>query len=128
MKNKEKVEDNLKKEKYIEFYNKLFNASISNIEISKLPMLNYIMDKFYMEFDTPTKEIIKLREEQNKILNNLDSSLNNMQKQILDEFLEKEDEIEYNYKEKIFVMGFVLGSEIVKETNIVKGSNNDATE
>lgn len=118
MENKDILEDKKKKEEYAKLFSRFFEMNITKKDFSKLPMLKFILDKFYYDFDEPTKDIKELRNKAYEVYEDLTIDFTQEQKQLMEKYQDFTSDVEHKEKEKIFVMGYLIGLKLSKELEI----------
>ena len=122
MEEKEILKDTKKKEQYINKFKEVFEIKNIKFDISQMPLLKYLMDKFGEDLYVMSDESIKLLKRKNKIFEELEESLTEEQKGKLEEYWDLEGRISYEMGEQLFMYGFILAQELENEKNNVKRS------
>lgn len=120
MEEKEILKDTKKKEQYINKFKEVFEIKDIKFDISQMPLLKYLMDKFGEDLYVMSDESIKLLKRKNKVFEELEESLTEEQKEKLEEYWDLESRISYEMEEQLFMYGFILAQELENEKNNVK--------
>ena len=118
MENKDILEDEKKKEEYSKLFSKFFETKIKKKDFSQLPMLSFVLEKFSNDFDEPTKDIKEIQDKAYKVYEELEKNFTEEQKELMEKYQELTSDAEHKNKEKVFVMGYLIGYKLAKELNI----------
>ena len=92
--------------------------NITKKDFSKLPMLKFILDKFSEDFEEPTKDIKELKNKMYGLYEELKKDFTPEQKKLIEKYQDLESDTRHKELEKIFVMGFLIGSNLSKELDV----------
>ena len=84
-------------------------------DFENMPMLSYVVSKFKSDIEEDTAEIQDLLKQNSDIMNALDETLNSEQAQLFFEFNDTNAQLESIYKEKSFVLGYLMGKKLTEE-------------
>ena len=104
-----------RKEYYQKQYSRFFDMKILKEDFEHMPMLSYIVSKFKSDIEVPSKEIQTLLKQNLDIMEAIDKTLSPEQAQLFYEFNDVNAQLESIYKEKVFVLGFLMGKKLTDE-------------
>ena len=107
--------DAKRKEYYQKQYSRFFDMKILKEDFEQMPMLSYVVSKFKSDIEVPSKEIQVLLKQNLDIMETLDKTLSPEQAQLFYEFNDVNAQLESIYKEKVFVLGFLMGKKLTEE-------------
>ena len=120
MEEKEILDDKKKKERYIKNFIDVFEIKNIKLDITQIPLLKCIMDKFGEDLYVMSDENIELSKKKNRIFEELEESLTEDQKQKLEEYWDLDNKINAETDEQIFMYGFIMAQELENEKNNIK--------
>ena len=100
--------DAKRKEYYQKQYSRFFDMKILKEDFEQMPMLSYVVSKFKSDIEIPSKEIQALLKQNLDVLEAIDKTLNPEQSQLFNEYNDTNAQLESIYKEKIFVLGYLI--------------------
>lgn len=104
-------------EEYIKNFEEQFNIKNIKIDVSKLPLLDYIFNIFGEELYKPSKKSINLRKKAIKLGNKLEKMLNNKQAENFREYWELENQLTIEIEKQLFMYGYIIAQQLNNETN-----------
>ena len=123
MKENEILKDKEKKEKYVNNFSETFDIKDIKIDTTKLPLLTYIIHEIGEDLYIMSDETREICKKKNKLFEELEKCLTEEQKQILEEYLELENQMNGEIEEQLFMYGFIMSQQLEnerKETTKIK--------
>lgn len=123
MKENEILKDKEKKEKYVNNFSETFDIKDIKIDTTKLPLLTYIIHEIGEDLYIMSDETNEICKKKNKLFEELEKCLTEEQKQILEEYLELENQMNGEIEEQLFMYGFIMSQQLEnerKETTKIK--------
>ncbi|MEE0866076.1 MAG: hypothetical protein U0L98_04705 [Clostridia bacterium] len=115
MKENEILKDKEKKEKYVNNFSETFDIKDIKIDTTKLPLLTYIIHEIGEDLYIMSDETREICKKKNKLFEELEKCLTEEQKQILEEYLELENQMNGEIEEQLFMYGFIMSQQLENE-------------
>ncbi len=109
---------------YIEEFNRKFEIPYKEKFEQEVPILNRIFETFSDELHSSTKLYKELITDKTKLMQQLDGSLNDEQKLLIEKIKVCEDFIEEDTILKGFVYGYSIHNEVKSESKKIKSTSN----
>lgn len=110
-----KIEDNIKKENCVKRFGEIFEIKNIEIDISKLPLLKYILREFGEDLYTPSEKNEKLKNEKAKLQEEFEKILTKDQYEKFIKYWELENKATEELEEQLFMYGFIMAKQQEKE-------------
>ncbi len=114
-----KIEDNIKKENCVKRFGEIFEIKNIDIDISKLPLLKYILREFGEDLYTPSEKNEKLKNEKTKLQKEFETILTKEQYEKFIKYWELENKATEELEEQLFMYGFIMAKQQDKEVQDV---------
>lgn len=114
-----KIEDNIKKENCVKRFGEIFEIKNIDIDISKLPLLKYILREFGEDLYTPSEKNEKLKNEKAKLQKEFETILTKEQYEKFIKYWELENKATEELEEQLFMYGFIMAKQQDKEVQDV---------
>lgn len=114
-----KIEDNIKKENCVKRFGEIFEIKNIDIDISKLPLLKYILREFGEDLYTPSEKNEKLKNEKAKLQKEFETILTKEQYEKFIKYWELENKATEELEEQLFMYGFIMAKQQDKEVQNV---------
>lgn len=114
-----KIEDNIKKENCVKRFGEIFEIKNIDIDISKLPLLKYIIREFGEDLYTPSEKNEKLKKEKTKLQKEFETILTKEQYEKFIKYWELENKATEELEEQLFMYGFIMAKQQDKEVQDV---------
>ena len=103
---------------YLEHFNKIFGTETNKHLRLNMPMLKIIFQNFGENIYTPNKEYNQIRGQIIKILDELEGTFTEKQKELFDEYKVMENQLTEDVEEQLFMFGYIVASKLSEETKI----------
>ena len=114
-----KIDDNIKKENCVKRFGEIFEIKNIDIDISKLPLLKYILREFGEDLYTPSEKNEKLKNEKAKLQKEFETILTKEQYEKFIKYWELENKATEELEEQLFMYGFIMAKQQDKEVQNV---------
>lgn len=114
-----KIEDNIKKENCVKRFGEIFEIKNIDIDVTKLPLLKYIIREFGEDLYTPSEKNEKLKKEKTKLQKEFETILTKEQYEKFIKYWELENKATEELEEQLFMYGFIMAKELDKEVQNV---------
>lgn len=114
------IEDNIKKENCVKSFGEIFEIKNIKIDISKLPLLKYIIREFGEDLYIPSEKNEKLKNEKEKLKREFETILTKEQYEKFIKYWELENKSTEELEEQLFMYGFIMAKELDRETKNIK--------
>ncbi len=112
-------EDNIKKENCVKRFGEIFEIKNINIDVTKLPLLKYIIREFGEDLYTPSEKNEKLRNEKAKLQKEFETILTKEQYEKFIKYWELENKATEELEEQLFMYGFIMAKELDREVKSI---------
>ena len=119
------LEDNIRKEEYINNFGKTFEIKNIKIDTSRLPLLKYIVREFGEDLYKPSERNKEIRNEKKKAGDRLIASLTEEQYKNFVQYWDLENEMKEESEEQLFMYGFIMSQELYIEGKIENDKENE---
>ena len=119
------LEDNIRKEEYINNFGKTFEIKNIKIDTSRLPLLKYIIREFGEDLYEPSERNKVIRNEKKKVGDTLIASLTEEQYKKFVQYWDLENEMKEELEEQLFMYGFIMSQELYIEGKIENDKENE---
>lgn len=114
-----KIEDNIKKENCVKRFGEIFEIKNIDIDVTKLPLLKYIIREFGEDLYTPSEKNEKLKKEKTKLQKEFETILTKEQYEKFIKYWELENKATEELEEQLFMYGFIMAKQQDKEVQDV---------
>ncbi len=114
-----KIEDNIKKENCVKRFGEIFEIKNIDIDVTKLPLLKYIIREFGEDLYTPSEKNEKLKNEKTKLQKEFETILTKEQYEKFIKYWELENKATEELEEQLFMYGFIMAKQQDKEVQDV---------
>lgn len=114
-----KIEDNTKKENCVKRFGEIFEIKNIDIDISKLPLLKYILREFGEDLYIPSEKNEKLKNEKAKLQKEFETILTKEQYEKFIKYWELENKATEELEEQLFMYGFIMAKELDREVKSI---------
>ena len=119
------LEDNIRKEEYINNFAKTFEIKNIKIDTSRLPLLKYIVREFGEDLYKPSERNKEIRNEKKEAGDRLIASLTEEQYKNFVQYWDLENEMKEESEEQLFMYGFIMSQELYIEGKTENDKENE---
>lgn len=114
-----KIEDNIKKENCVKRFGEIFEIKNIDIDVTKLPLLKYIIREFGEDLYTPSEKNEKLKKEKAKLQEEFEKTLTREQYEKFIKYWELENKATEELEEQLFMYGYIMAKELDREVESI---------